>query len=292
MVHDVVSLANTYGVKFYTVNARGLEAIPGVGSANVAGDFAAGPGEPIDQRVENIEQSETGPTVLQVSNLQLTQINDLDNAQNTLLALAAGTNGSSYVNSNDLGVVLRASSIEDRFTYLGSFRPELKGKPKFRGLRVKCKRKGVIIRSQTGFTDFTANQVLSLQVSAAFDHPEFFRSLEPILDVQTSKGRAEVVMGLDGKRVTARPEADQFHLALAFVGRVYDENGKPSNNGLDIQKGFSLSLTRQQFLSLEGQPVLDRKTLSLSSGKHRLVLVAADQVSGAVGTAVREFFVP
>ncbi len=291
MVREVVSLANTYGVKFYTVDARGLVAVPGVGEANVSGDFAPGPGQPPAERFEDSAASETGLSEVQVANLQLTQVGDLSDATNTLVALAAGTNGSAYYNTNDLGIVLRASTAEDHFIYLGSFTPKLKGKEKFRRLQVKCKRKGLIIRSQSGFTDYTPQQALSLQLSAAFERPEFFQGLKPLLDVQPGQGGAEVVMGLPGAQVAARPQGEMFHLALAFAGRVYDSGGKPVSSGLDIQRGFAPDVTRDQLNSLAGQPLLARESLKLPSGKHRIVLVAIDQVTGALGTAVSEFSV-
>lgn len=292
MVQDVVSLANTYGVKFYTVDARGLVAVSGVGPANVTGDFAAGPGDAKPGDGPRGEQSETGLTEVQVSNLQLTQLGSLDDAQNMLLALAGGTNGSAFFNSNDLGIVLRASTSEDRLTYLGSFKPGLKGKPKFRELRVKCKRKGVIVRSQAGFTDFSPQQVLGLQLTAAFEHPEFFQALHPFVELQTGQAPIEVVMGLPGSEATARPTADKFHLSLGFVGRVFDEDGKPVSKGFDIQRSFAGDLSREQFGGLAVQPLKAKGSLSLSHGKHRLVLAAVDQVSGAVGTVVKEFSVP
>jgi VWFA-related protein len=291
MVQDLVSLANTFGTSFYTIDARGLVAVAGIGSPEVSGNVAAGPGESIATRVASLEATETGPTEIQLASFQLTNFSNLDDAQNTLLALAGGTNGSAFFNTNDLGAVLRASTSEQNFKYLVSFAPRVKGKPRFRRLKVKTNRKGVTIRYQLGFTDFSDNQLLNNQLALAFAHPELFRYLDPVLQLETGPGQLTAIVGVHGDKVGAFPQQDSFRIDIVFAGQLYDDKGKPVNQELDIQKEFQVDLSGEQFGGLYKQPLLARQVLQLKPGKFRLVLVVVDRVSGSVGTTEQEFII-
>ncbi|MEE8583601.1 MAG: VWA domain-containing protein, partial [Acidobacteriota bacterium] len=90
MVNDIVSLANSFGVTFYTVDARGLVGVPGLG-ADIQADTEAVAGRGHKDRFPGSRDE-----FMNLSTFKLTTINDLANTQNTLLALAAGTNGSAF----------------------------------------------------------------------------------------------------------------------------------------------------------------------------------------------------
>lgn len=288
MVNDIVSLANNFGVTFYTVDARGLVGVPGL-AADVSGDAEAGAGRGHKERRPGDRDE-----VRVLSTFKLTTIADLANTQNTLLALAAGTNGSAFFNSNDLGAVLQASTNEQRNVYLASFVPKIKkGKrDQFRRIQVKCKRKDVLIRSQAGFLDADLDSIQSQRLAMAFDHPDLFRNLSPVIQVSQEGGQTQAVIGVPGNQVTARPNGGQYEIEIIFVGRIFDGRGNPVSNKFDIVKGFKLPLKREQMESLAAQPLLARQTLKLSSGQYRLMLAVEDRVSGALGVGSQEFFVP
>ncbi len=283
MVNDIVSIANNFGVTIYTVDARGLVGVPGLAADNLGDTQAAA------NRL--LGGSDAGTSL---SVFKLTTIDDLANTQNTLLALAAGTNGSAFFNSNDLGAVLRSSTREQRSVYLASFVPRFKkGKrDKFRRIKVKTNRDGVLIRSQTGFLDADLDQIQSRRLAMAFKHPDLFRNLSPVIQVSQQDGQTQAVIGVPASQISARPNDGQFEIEILFAGRILDQQGKPVSDDFDIVKGFKLPINREQMVGLSAQPLLARQGLQLSSGQYRLMLAVEDRVSGALGVGWQEFHVP
>lgn len=291
MVREVVALANAYGVSFYTVDARGLVALPGAGSADVTADFAAGPGEPVEERVQHSKSgaAETGLTEVQVAIFQLTNLNSLDDAQNTLVALAAGTNGSAFYNSNDLEAVMHASTQEQELAYVLSFEPKQKGKPKFHNLKIKSSRQDVIIRSQVGYQDVTEQELTNLRLATALERPDLFQYLSPVIEFQPNTGNRQVIVGVAGDRITGRRQGETYQIEVVFVGQIFDEKGNRLSKKPDIVKGFKVNVPAEQFAGLAQQPLLAGEELKLKPGKYRLVLVVMDQVSGTMGVREQEF---
>lgn len=295
MVNEIVTLANGYGISFYTVDARGLIGVPGLGadvSSDVVGEVRRSgrpPGEPrrrgeVDTRADQ---------AVQVGVFKLSTMDDINDAQNTLLALAAGTNGSAFLNSNDLQAVLHASTVEQRNVYMASFVPKVKKRRgRFHKVRVRTNRKDVLVRSQAGFLDLETGQLSNARLAMAFESPDLFRSLSPILKIQTAGGKPQAVLGVPGTQITSRPKGDLFEIEILFLGQIFDARGKPVSKKLPVTKGFRVDLTRDQFQSLAQQPLYASQILDLPRGKYRLVLVVEDRVSGSLGTTEQEFSVP
>ncbi len=297
MIEDVVALANGFGISFYTIDARGLVAAQGFGDTSARDQesmLPKGPGVPITATGRGQPQAAVGNVDLMSTAVafQLTNLNTLDDAQNTLVALAAGTNGSSFFNSNDLEAVVRASTREQRYAYLLSFTPEAAGRRKFHNVRVSTSRPQVVIRSQVGFRDTSEQELTGLRLAAAFQRPELFRYLQPLVEFEPGSGNLRLVMGVGGEQVSGRRSGQQIELELAFVGRVFGERGKPVSAQPEIARLYRASLSLERFRGLVDEPLLANEELALSPGRYRLVLVVLDQVSGTVGTVSREFVVP
>ncbi len=297
MVMEIVGLANSYGITFYTIDARGLVAAQGIGEAGVRDQEAVLPAEPGQPQTPTGRGTVTprggiGPNLsetISVTTFQISNLERLDEGQNTLLALAAGTNGSAFFNTNDLESVLRASTLEQRFSYLLSFAPKSGGKPKFHDVRIKSSRKDVIIRGQVGYQDLTPQDLTNLRLATALERPELFHYLKPVIQFQPDTGNRQVVVGVAGNQISGRQKGEQFEIEVIFVGQIYDEKGKQVSKQPKIVKGFRVALTPEQFQSLANQPLLAGEELDLKKGKYRLILVVMDQVSGAMGTRSEEF---
>ncbi len=289
MVRGVVSLANSFGIAFYTVDARGLAGVAGAGAAFLATDSASGPGDDPVDRVVNYARDPTATVEYDVGVFQATLINQLEDAQNTLVALAAGTNGSAFFNSNDLAGVLRASILEQRHVYAAAFEPPASAVSKFHAVRLKTDRPGVSIRAQAGYSDQTEEQLLSRRLTLAFENPGFFQGLHPVLEVSQASGREQAIFGVPGNELTARPSAGGLEVEVGFFLRIYDGSGKPVGEGLKVSKGFRAEMSEEEFKALAGQPLLAREDLELPLGVYKMVLAAVDRVSGAMGVASYEF---
>lgn len=294
MVRDVVSVANKYGVTFYTVDARGLVAVTPLGSADASSNVAAGPGRSeLSTTSRAGSESETGPTEITVAALTLVQLNNLENAQNTLIALAAGTNGLAFFNSNDLSAVLRYSTFEQNNYYLASYVPSLKKKPgQFHKIAVRSKRPDIMIRSRAGYIDVPPDVLRTTRVQAALKYPQLYDSLTVLAQIEPAPGKTRVVMGVPGSQIQFRRQGNKYEGEVSFIGVIYDQQGKPVSKDLTISKGFNLALTAEQFQSLANQPVLSSHEVALASGQYKLVLLVEDLTGGTIGATTQEFRVP
>lgn len=274
-IRDVVSLANSFGVSFYTVDARGLVAATPFGQADEPGP-ADTPGEN-----EAIDPNTFRETLV-----------ELQNAQNTLLALAAGTNGSAFFNRNDLEAVLHASTREQHNVYLASFTPadSKKKEGSFHKVSVDTSRKDVWIRSQAGFTDIPAEALLQQRLHTALAEPELFDNLTPILNIERENEKStRFVIGIPGSQVAGRSANGNYEIEIVFYGQIFDEEGKPIGDKLPITRGFGVALSKEQFQSLAAQPLLAQQSLELPAGKYRIVLVVEDRVAGSIGAKAEAF---
>lgn len=289
-IRNMIALANRFGIAFYTIDARGLAAPVGIGRADVTGNFAAGPGG----GGRNYGASENGLSEVELANFHLTMLKDLRESQDSLIALAAATNGTAFYNTNDLGTVLRSSSLEREKGYLAVFDPD-GGKTKTGGyhrLLVRTSRPHVLVRSQLGFREFSAKELASRRLEIAFRNPELFPFLPVLIQIQRQNGEPKLVLGVPADRVQFRPNGPRFEMEAIFVARILDGQGEPISEGYAVQKGFHLDLDADQRRGLSNQPLLTGRPLNLPSGKYRVVAVVEDRLAGTLGAASLEFVLP
>ncbi|HEY2934212.1 MAG TPA: VWA domain-containing protein [Acidobacteriota bacterium] len=281
-VREVVTLANKFGVSFYTIDARGLVAVAGVGQASRSGN--------VDVGVTSGLLFDEGAVIASFTEMD---IRNIDSARNTLIALAAGTNGMAFYNTNNLGVVLQYSTAEQQNYYLAGYVPSAKRKAgEFHRLNVRTSRPGLYIRSRKGYLDLPEETVRNAKLNTAFSRPELFSQLSPLVQIEPARGKTRVVAGVPGAQIRFRPASDKFQGEILFRGMVYDSAGKPVSKDVLISKGFNLALTREQMAQLANQPLLMQDELALQSGQYKLVMVVEDRLSGSLGAAVQEFKVP
>lgn len=307
MLRAVVSMANSFGVSFYTIDARGLVAVPGIGTADRSGNVAGGVGAGV--RVAEAgradiapapgagartgEPETAGPTEKINATFTLTDLDRIEDAQNTLIALAAGTNGLAFYNTNDLGTVLRYSTFEQENYYLAGYAPNTKRKTgQFHSITVKTSRPGVTIRSRIGYLDVPENELQTERLSAALRHPELFGQLTPMLQITPGGGGIQAVVGVPASQIQFRPKGDQFGAEILFRGMIYDAGDKPISKDFSIARGFNLALPREQYQGLGNQPLLAQSEVKLTSGKYKVVLVVEDRLAGTMGATSQEFVVP
>lgn len=287
MVRDIVALSNSYGISFYTIDARGLVAIPGLGKASVSGDVATGPG------FSGIGTSEYGPTEEILGVFQLVRLNQLDDAQEALTALAGGTNGLALYGTNNLAAVLHYSSLEQDNYYLAGYAPSGKRKAgQFHAISIKTTRPGIVIRGRMGYLEASEGEMRTARLSAALNRPELFRQLVPVLAVEPAKGKTRVVMGVPGDQIQFRQSGEKHEAKLSFQGMIYGADGKPISKSFSIFKGFNVAFTSEQLQGLGNQPLLAQTETELASGQYKLILLVEDHLAGSLGSAVQEFKVP
>ncbi|MFQ5741294.1 MAG: VWA domain-containing protein [Acidobacteriota bacterium] len=293
MIKEVVSLANHFGISFYTVDVHGLIGVPSI-QAQLSGQppdpgtaFADAEGYAVTAGGELRQLAGAHLTTF-----KLTKLSEIQDAQNTLIALAAGTNGSAFYNSNNLEAVLHASTLEQRNLYLAVFEPKVKHKKgRFHRIQLRSRRRGVLIRSQAGFLDVPQQKLANLRRGLALRHPELFQHLKPIVEVDPAPGKTRVVVGLPGAQISARRRGAGYRIDLVFMGQVYGAGNEPIFKKLPILRGFQMDLSAERFREVAARPVMGQNQLSLPPGDYRIVLAVEDLVSGALGASSREFLV-
>ncbi|HSR70035.1 MAG TPA: VWA domain-containing protein, partial [Acidobacteriota bacterium] len=233
-IEEIVSLSNAYGISFYTVDARGLVGVPGIGAYNPSDPNSESPS--IFSQVEGrtntdelfVDVAERFRTItgdgaegdIPVQLFDTTRIDDITDSQDALVALAAGTNGSAFYNSNDLGAVLVASTAEQSHVYLAAVEPKKlrKGKDRFHKIKVKTTRQDVLIRSQKGFVDFSTRDLARARLAFAFQSPARFQGLRPIAEVQRKGDKMEAVFGISGGQISSDMTRDGRRVELVFLG--------------------------------------------------------------------------
>ncbi|MFQ5741868.1 MAG: hypothetical protein ACE5JX_22970, partial [Acidobacteriota bacterium] len=189
----------SFGVSFYTIDARGLAAVPGIGPASRSGDVSAhaNPDQDPQERAERQNPRsgsqgapERGNTEQMVSTFTLTDVGSLEDSQNTLVALAAGTNGAAFYNTNDLGSVLRASTAEQENYYLLSYAPSSRRKEgRFHRINVKSRRRGVHLRARRGYLDTPAEELRRARIPVAFQRRSCLGSCRRCFSWKRLRGR-------------------------------------------------------------------------------------------------------
>ncbi|MFQ5737854.1 MAG: VWA domain-containing protein [Acidobacteriota bacterium] len=297
MLRDVISVANNFGISFYTIDARLLVAVPGVGSPSRRGGVATGLAQ--DKREKKaevhalLESPEAGTGEIHLAAFTSVEIGRLEEAPNSLVALAAGTNGAAFFNTNDLTSVVRASTAKQESYYLVGYTPSSKRKEgHFHRISVKTRRAGLHIQARKGYIDLPDGTLRRARMTAAFDRPELFQELSPLLRIEASKKGIQCVLGVPAGQVAFRRRDQQFQAELAFLGQIYDGHGQAVSQELPIRRGFKLNLNREQFQGLGNQPLLARSQVTLQAGQYRLVLLVEDHLSGALGTVDQQFSVP
>lgn len=127
---------------------------------------------------------------------------------------------------------------------------------------------------------------------AAFENPELFRQITPVVKIEATGGQVSVFMGAPGSEISFQKQERNYYAEVLFLGQVCGEDGKPLFEELPIERGFQVNLTHEQFLHIGAQNMAARSQFQLDPGKYKLVLLVEDAMGGTLGTAVTEFSVP
>jgi len=220
------------------------------------------------------------------------QTADLGRTHDTMIALAEGTGGRAFYNSNDIQTGIRRAIDDAEVTYiLGYYPSHAKWDGKFRKIRVNVKRDDLRLRHRSGyFTVLPDEQPNSAEGRTLALREEVLRPLRSSavgLTVQVNPVRTSGVTAL---RLNLRLDANHFTLeerngrwvgALDLMfGQLHDE-GKTYHQQTQT---VNLNLTRASYeeATRDGLPLT--KLLELLPDAQELVIVARDVQSGSAGS--------
>ena len=183
-MREIVSLANTKSVVFYTIDARGLQ-YTGLTAADRVAD----------------------PTLLDVTALtamhqiESDRSRELFDTQQGLIYLAKETGGFAYTNQNELSSGVERA-LEDQSYYLVAYDPEIESfdlaKRKFNKLEVKVLRENTNVRHRSGFfVDDAEEKKIRVDVNAP---TKIMRALTSPFAVNDINLRLNTLFGHSAKR--------------------------------------------------------------------------------------------
>ncbi|MBZ5546258.1 MAG: VWA domain-containing protein [Acidobacteriia bacterium] len=208
--------ANQANVSLYTVDARGLAALPPGGDASTA--------------------SPSG-TAIYTGQAVFSQASSLQGSRETLASLSADTGGKTFYDLNDFGPAFAEVQRENSSYYLLGYSPSnTRSDGRFRRIRVEVDRPGVKVEARPGyfapknFRQFTAEDK-ELQLEQAMDLDSPFVDLPFVVEASYFRrnGRKyNVVLAakIPGSAVPFRGKSGKYETAFDFAWRVTDEKNK------------------------------------------------------------------
>lgn len=278
-IRSTVDAANRSNMTVYTVDSRGLVALPPGGDASrgSAGGRAMFSGSAVQRQTALLAAS-----------------------QETLTTLAHDTGGAVFQDTNDLGPVF-AKVLDDTQMYyvLGYYSTNKKEDGKFRKVRVVVDRPGLKIQHRPGY--FAAKQFTSLtraerdrqlEEALAVDRP--FSEVPFILQADYFKGEgpAELVplsIQLAGDGIQFEQKGDQRVAQFEFLAQVAEPKGRVAGVARDI---VQVRLPVEKAERIRSGQILYTTGFQLRPGEYRMKVLVRDNRTGRLGSFEQSLTVP
>jgi len=299
----ITDAATRAGVVIYSIDARGLVAMPDTMDASSPGFFGSGRLAGVRLSIEN-------------SSIQA--------ERDGMYALAEDTGGKAIFNNNDLNFGLQQVMNDTESYYLLAFEPTVSYRDgRFRKLEVRVTRPGLKVRTRKGYfaPDDKATEKAERDLAKAAEKdknktPEklaaeaktaankqivsglaslFQRREVPIETAVTflnepPRGvQTDIVAHIETYTIRFKPSGDRQTAKLELVGVVYRENGKEEMNFLET---LAMNLKPNSHEAALKNGITYTKRLQLKPGFYQLRMVARDDGGAQVGTASNWFEVP
>ena len=282
-LHATTNAAIRAGVSFWTIDTRGLIALPPLGNATQGTPGGAGMynGASVGALVSNFQQS-----------------------QDTLFSLATDTGGKSLLDSNDLeGGIVKAQQSVASYYIIGYYTSNQNLDGKFRRVKVTLNnglsanldfRQGYFSGKQ--FNKFTTADK-ERQLEEAFMLGDPITDLTIAMEVNYFQlNRAEyyvpVIVKIPGRELALARRGGAERTALHFILEVKDDYGTTIQN---IRDKMDVKLSDQTAAELAKRPVEYDAGFTLlpsAPGKYTIKFLARDDETGRIGTFQTSFVVP
>lgn len=266
-----IDAANQANVSLYTVDARGLLALPPGGDASTG--------------------SPSG-TAIYTSSAFFSQLSSLHGSRETLASLATDTGGRTFYDLNDLGEAFsEVQSVNSSYYLLGYSPSNTRSDGRFRRIRVEVDRPGVKVQARPGyfapkdFRQFTReDKELQLEHAMNLDQP--FLDLPFAVDTAyflRRDGNYRVVLAakIPGSALSFLNKSQKHETEFDFVWRATDPAGKPE--GL-LRDTLPVKLGGETYQAVLGGNILYEGSFVLPPGKYLLKVVVRENLTGKMGT--------
>ncbi|MFB3921450.1 MAG: VWA domain-containing protein [Terriglobia bacterium] len=274
-----IDAANQSNVSLYTMDARGLAALPPGGDASTA--------------------SPSG-TAIYTGAAHSSQLSSLHGSRETLASLSQDTGGRTFYDLNDLGEAFQQIQAENSSYYLLGYSPRnARSDGKFRRIRVEVDRPGVKVEARPGyfapkdFRQFTReDKELQLEQALALD--QAFLDLPFVVDTayfRAPEKNYNVVLAakIPGAAVSFLEKSARHETEFDFVWRVLDAKDKPAGY---LRDTLPVKIGEETFKEVTRGNFLYEGSMVLPPGDYRLKVVVRENQTGKMGTFEQPLILP
>ena len=275
-----IDAANRANVSFYTLDARGLMAMPPGGGASAA--------------------SPSGTAIYTASAVS-SQISSMHNSRETLSTLATDTGGHMFTDLNNFAPVYQYVQKANFSYYLIGYTPSnTKADGKFRHIRVEVvEGRGLRVEARPGYyapVSFgrSSGQQKELQLSEALNSETPFLDLP--LAVETAyflqpDGLYYVVLAakIPGSAIPFHQHSSVHQTQFDFAWRATDSRGKVAGA---LRDKLPVKLNASTFQTVLKGNILYEGGLVLPPGNYKLKVVARENQTGKMGTFEKRLVLP
>jgi len=274
-----VDAANRANVSLYTMDARGLAALPPGGDASTA--------------------SPAG-TAIYSGSAVVSQVSALQGSRETLAALAADTGGRTFYDLNDLGPAFEEVQRENSSYYLLGYTPSNpRSDGRFRRIRVEVDRPGLKIQARPGyfapkdFRQFTREDK-EVQLEQAMDLDVPFVDLPFVVDTAyfrrpDKKFTVVLAAKIPGSQVAFLKKSGKHETEFDFAWKVTDAQ---KHTVAALRDTLPVKMTDETYQEIVSGNLLYEGEISLPPGKYDLKAVVRENQGGKIGTFEEPLEVP
>ncbi len=295
-VRRITDAATRAGVVIYSLDTRGLIAMPSSMEASQRGFAETGALGGARMRIEN---------------------SSIEAERDGMYALAADTGGSAFFNNNDLGAGLQKVLDDTETYYLLAFEPTVSYRDgRFRKIEIRIpSRPDLKVRTRKGYfapddkaAEKEAREIAKAEEKDKQKSPEKLAkeaqsakeallrdgvsSLYPLrgipvemsasfINTPEDGSTADIVAHIDAVPIKFNLVGDRHQATLDVVGLLYDENGKLVEN---FSNSLEMNLKNSSYQSTLKNGIVFQKYLKLKPGYYQLRLVAIQSGSKEIGS--------
>ena len=277
-IRSTVDNANRSNLSIYTVDSRGLVALPPGGDAS---------------------QKSAGSAMFS-GNAMARQRANLQASQETLVTLSHDTGGKAFMDSNDLTLAMKQVQKDTHVYYvLGYFSTNPKEDGKYRKIRVELTRPGLKIEHRPGYFASKAfkqlNQQerdLQLQQAMTVDRP----FVEVPLILQTDYFRKDssttlvpISIEIAGEGLKFEEKGATRESRFEFVAQAMDGKGKIASVARDA---VQVKLPADKAEKIKSGGIFYSTGFQLKPGGYKLKFLVRDEATGKLGSFEQPIQVP
>jgi VWFA-related protein len=304
----LTDLCNRSSVVIYTIDPRGVASL-GLTAADQLSSSPGGQGrDTLSAPAETVDQLDREPVVGQVSAALSKRSQDFSNTQEGLNYLAHETAGLFVHNTNDISAALNQVLEDQSGYYLIGYTPdastfdEKAARPLFHTITVRVKRRGIHVRTRTGFYGVpdqaahpahrTRGEQLMAALTSPFNGGGIHLRLTPLFANSPTKGSfIDSLLYVDARDLTFADQPDDWHTSTLNVAvMTFDIDGDEVDRS---DSTFNIRVHGGEVKhAIENGLIFSLNHTIKKAGAYQLRCAVRDAASERVGSASQFIDVP